>query len=67
MELNPMKKINRKRPLGSKTISIRTPAHRFIVAVGEREGLCNYEVIEKMAKHYAVSFCPDLLKCLTNI
>lgn len=61
------KKISRKRPLGSKTLSLRTPAHQFIVAVGEREGLCNYEVVEKMARYYGASFCPGLLKCLKTV
>lgn len=59
-------KTTRKRPLGSKTISVRVPAHQFLVQVANIEHLTIYEALEKIEKHYAVSFCPELLKCLNQ-
>lgn len=59
-------KVTRKRPLGSKTISVRLPAHQFLVQVANKEHLNIYEAIEKIERHYAVSFCPELLKSLNQ-
>ena len=59
-------KTTRKRPLGSKTISVRVPAHQFLVKIANAEHLTMYEALEKIERHYAVSFCPELLKCLNQ-
>ena len=59
-------KTTRKRPLGSKTISVRLPAHQFLVRVANAEHLNIYEALEKIERHYAVSFYPELLKCLNE-
>lgn len=59
-------KTSRKRPLGSKTISVRLPAHQFLVQIANAEHLNMYEALEKIERHYAASFCPNLLKCLNQ-
>ena len=59
-----MKKGKRKCKNGSKTIVVPVHLHTFIVKAGEKFGLTNYEVVEKMAQNYAPLFCPELLKLL---
>lgn len=61
-----MKQVKRKCKDGATTVRIPIRLHTFIVKLGAKEGLNNYEVIEKMAQHYAVSFCPNLAVWLNN-
>jgi hypothetical protein len=61
-----MKKAKRKCQNGTKTIVVPVHLHEFITRAGERFGLNNYEVIERMAKSYAPLFCPELLKVLVR-
>jgi hypothetical protein len=51
---------------GIKTIRIPVHLHSFITKAGKKWGLNNYEVIERMAKHYAPLFCPELDKFLSK-
>jgi hypothetical protein len=61
-----MKKQKRKCKNGSKTVVVPVHLHAFITRAGEKLGLNNYEVIERMAQNYAPLFCPDLLKLLVT-
>lgn len=45
---------------GISTIRVPVELHRFITKVGEKLELNNYEVIERMAQHFAPFFCPEL-------
>jgi hypothetical protein len=59
-----MKKQKRKCKNGSKTIVVPVHLHTFISRAGEKFGLNNYEVIDRMAQNFAPLFCPELLKLL---
>lgn len=59
-------KTSKKRPNGSKTVSVRLHAHTFLVHLAEQEHVSIYEAVEKIERHYAASFCPELLKILNN-
>lgn len=61
-----MKKQKRKCKNGSKTIVVPVHLHAFITKTGEKFGLNNYEVVEKMAQSYAPLFCPELLRLLVT-
>lgn len=51
---------------GIKVIRVPVHLHEFITKLGTKTGLNNYEVIERMALHYAPLFCPELAKILSG-
>jgi predicted metallopeptidase len=61
-----MKKAKRKCQNGTKTIVVPVHLHTFVSRVGEKLGLNNYEVIERMAQSFAPLFCPELLKLIVK-
>jgi hypothetical protein len=59
-------RLRRKCKNGVTTIRVPLHLHAFIVRAGEKMGLNNYELVEKMAQHFAPLFCPELTKFLNS-
>jgi hypothetical protein len=56
----------RKCQQGITTIRVPIHLHKVITKSGEKLGLNNYEVIQKMADTFIPLFCPELTRFLGN-
>jgi hypothetical protein len=56
----------RKCQCGTKNIRVPIELHRFISKAGQKLGLNNYELIDRMAQHFAPLFCPELAKLISK-